>query len=83
MRILEQFRYDCHIKKSQSLYGNEAKCWEARQRAYKSLISILGEAAVARHQKLIKAILDKTEKGNNGKDLFQALRDFPVITIRK
>jgi len=61
MKILQQFKQDCHIKKGHSLYGNEAKCWEARQRAYKSLIDTIGDAAVLRHQKAIKSILDKAE----------------------
>jgi len=44
MTIFEQFKQSCNIKKSLSLYGKEAKCWEARQKAYKQLISLIGMA---------------------------------------
>jgi len=61
MTILEQFKQSCNTKKSLSLYSEEAKCWEARQAAYKQLISFIGKHAVLKHQKLIKSILDKAE----------------------
>jgi len=59
--ILAQFKQDCYLKKSRSIAG-DAKCWQARQRAYKFLLEATGDVGVQRHVRLIKGILDNAER---------------------
>jgi len=61
MNLLEQFKYDCFLKRSRAINPTLVRNWEARQQAYKSFIALLGKDGVLRHINLIKMILDKAE----------------------